>query len=136
MRILVLLCMLAGLLYVWCELCRIEADLRDMLAASKFKKAESQCKEHQAKGEPFEPNCEVEQILRHAVKLRRKAFLLRRNTDKLDYLLFKPIRMILRIFGKANTNRGSCKFVMSGANGEIKVVDKHLDVASCSCGKN
>jgi len=93
----ILLCGLVGGLYVWCDLWRIEANLRDILAASKFKQAEDAREKDKSNRKPLEPACESEQLLRHAIKLRRKAFLLRRNADKLDNLLCKPLRR-LRLF--------------------------------------
>ena len=106
LRIGALLCIAYGLIYVWCDLCRIEASLRDMLAESKLKQAEDKRKEQEANGEPFEPTCEYEQLLRHVIQLRRKAFLLRRNADKFDHLLFKPLRLLLSFFAKNHVKLG------------------------------
>jgi len=98
----VLLCAAYGLIYVWCDLCRIEADLRDMLAASKLKQAKDASEKHKRNGEPLQPSSQVDQFLRHAVKLQRKAFLLRRNAHKIDHLLFEPFRLFLQVFGKSD----------------------------------
>jgi hypothetical protein len=98
----VLLCVAYGLIYVWCDLCRIEAVLRDMLAASKLKQAKDASEKHKRNGEPLQPSSQVDQLLRHVVKLQRKAFLLRRNADKLDHLIFKPFRLFLQVFGKSD----------------------------------
>lgn len=71
-----------GLIYVWCDLGRIQAELLDILATSKFKQAEDASEEHKGNSEPLQPNRQLDQLLSDAIKLQRKAFLLRRNAGK------------------------------------------------------
>lgn len=86
----IILCGLVGLLYVWCDLNRMLAGLYEM----KCLQEEWNSEHDQCYGEPPEPASERDKRIRLHVKLRRKAFLLRRNADKLDNLLLKPLRRL------------------------------------------
>lgn len=121
---------LVGLLYMWCALCRTEPTLREELPSSKLKQAEDERKKYEANGKPFQPSGEHEQPLRHGVQLRRKAFLLRRNADKLDHLLFKPIRLLLGVIGKPDIKRGSDEGEMASALAGVQKEQETQDVSS------
>jgi len=81
----VLLCGLLWLFYAWCDLGRILAGLYEM----KCLQEEWNSEHDQCDGKTTEPASERDKRVRLHVKLRRKAFLLRRNADKLAHLLFK-----------------------------------------------
>src|SRR5437870_9116900 len=59
---------------------------------------ERQSKDHQGDGQSSQPLREADECVRLTVKLRRKALLLRRNADKLDYLPSQLIYLSGQIF--------------------------------------
>ena len=87
----ILLCGLIGLLHVWCDLQRILADLYEMKAVQEDEKERQN---NQPNGQRIQPTGQCDNPAGLNVKLRRKAFLLRRNADKLDNLLLKPLRRL------------------------------------------
>jgi hypothetical protein len=92
-----LLCVLIGLLRDlrdgWLEL----AQLYEMKCLDEDERNRDN---DQPKSQPVKPSGQSDNRLSLSVQLRRKAFLLRRNANKLDHLFFKPLRLLLQLLSR------------------------------------
>jgi len=140
-----LLCVAYWLVYVWCALGRIQADLLDELSTSKLEQAKDECKNEQPDCETSQPNCQSNESFRLHVKLRRKAFLVRRNANKVDQLLFYPLRLILGFLRKkyqqgshlfGNVSRRSCGIVFQFTKQFAHLVKNSLGFGTHKSGES